>query len=319
MRLIAQLKLLPTPDQHAALLHTLEQANAVCNAMSAAVWTTQTFKQFDLHRLVYAPTKATSGLSAQMIVRQIAKVADAYKHDRTVQRIFTPRGAISYDDRILSWNLHAPSVSIWTLTGRQSIPFVCGKRQWELLQSRRGETDLAYVRGQFYLLASCDVEEPTPDDVDGVLGVDFGIVNIATTSDGDTYSGAAVERTRQRYSRRRSALQTVGTKNAKRRLKQISGKQRRFQKDTNHRISKQLVANAQHTTRLIAVEALTGIRTRARVRGAAQRAKHSNWSFHQLRSFVTYKAARVGIQLIAVDPRFTSQACNRCGTVDKRN
>jgi putative transposase len=214
MKLIAQLKLLPTPDQHAALLQTLEQANEVCNAISQTAWNAQIFKQFDVHKLVYDHTKATSGLSAQMVVRQIAKVADAYKIDRNVQRTFAPHGAISYDDRILSWNMHAPSVSIWTVNGRQSIPFVCGQRQWELLQSRRGETDLVYVNGQFYLLATCDVEEPTPDDVNGTLGVDLGIVNISTDSDGETYSGAVVERVRRRYQRRRSALQAVGTKDA---------------------------------------------------------------------------------------------------------
>ena len=317
MRLIAQLKLLPTSEQHAALLRTLETANVVCNDISAAAWNAQTFKQFDVHKLVYDATKATSGLSAQMVVRQIAKVADAYKIDREVQRTFKPHGAIAYDDRILSWNLHAPSVSIWTVHGRQSIPFVCGARQWALLQTRRGETDLAYVKGQFYLLATCDVEEPTPADVDGTLGVDLGIVNSTTDSDGECFSGAAVERPRQRCHRRRRALEAVGTNNAKRRLRQISGNQRRFQTNTNHTIAKRLVAKAQHTKRRIALEDLTHLRSRARVRGTAQRARHSNWSFGQLRAFVQYKAA--GVRVVLVNPAYTSQTCSACGYCDTRN
>ncbi|WP_110520316.1 RNA-guided endonuclease InsQ/TnpB family protein [Herpetosiphon llansteffanensis] len=319
MKLIAQLKLLPTSDQHAALLRTVEQANVVCNAISQTVWQSQTFKQFDVHTLVYDHIRATSGLSAQMVVRQIAKVADAYKIDRTVQRTFAPHGAISYDDRILSWNMHAPSVSIWTVNGRQSIPFVCGKRQWELLQSRRGETDLAYVNGQFYLLATCDVEEPTPDDVDRTIGVDLGIVNTSTDSDGETYSGAQIERVRQRYQRRRSALQAVGTKNAKRRLKSISGKQRRFQTNTNHTIAKRLVAKAKCTKRQIALEDLTHIRSRVKASGRQQRARHSNWSFNQLRQFVTYKAAIAGVRVVLVNPAYTSRTCSACGHCDKRN
>ncbi|WP_345721821.1 transposase [Herpetosiphon gulosus] len=319
MKLIAQLKLLPTSDQHAALLQTLEQANVVCNAISQTAWQSQTFKQFDVHTLVYDHIRATSGLSAQMVVRQIAKVADAYKIDRKVQRTFTPHGAISYDDRILSWNMHAPSVSIWTVNGRQSIPFVCGKRQWELVQSRRGETDLAYVNGQFYLLATCDVEEPTPDDVDRTIGVDLGIVNISTDSDGETYSGAQIERVRQRYQRRRSALQAVGTKNAKRRLKSISGKQRRFQTNTNHTIAKRLVAKAKCTKRQIALEDLTHIRSRVKASGRQQRARHSNWSFNQLRQFVTYKAAIAGVRVVLVNPTYTSRTCSACGHCDKRN
>ncbi|HYF65681.1 MAG TPA: transposase [Herpetosiphonaceae bacterium] len=277
MKLTAAIKLLPTPDQATALQRTLETANAACNTISQSAWQARTFKQFDLHRLCYANTRAAFGLSAQLVVRCIAKVADAYKLDHDRLRTFRPHGAIAYDDRILSWALPDRSVSIWTLDGRQRVPFVCGPRQWELVHTQRGETDLALVNGQWYLFAACEVEEPTPDDATGVVGVDLGIVNLATDSDGETFSGAQVEHVRQRYQRRRDRLQTVGTKWAKRRLKTLSGKQHRFQKDTNHRISKQLVAKAQRTKQAIAVEELTGIGQRARVHGPEQRARHSNW------------------------------------------
>lgn len=193
MRLTAKIKLLPTPDQQRALQQTLETANAACNTISQSAWATKTFRQFDIHRLCYADTRDAFGLSAQMTVRCIAKVADAYKRDRGTQRVFKAHGAIAYDDRILSWNMAALSVSIWTMHGRQSIPFVCGPRQWELLQTQRGETDLALVAGQWYLLAACEIEEPTPADVEDALGVDLGIVNLATDSDGETHSGAQVE------------------------------------------------------------------------------------------------------------------------------
>ena len=184
MKLIAQLKLQPTPAQADLLLRTLEQANAACDSISQAAWQAQTFGQFPLHRLSYADVREGFRLAAQMAVRCVSKVAHAYKVDRKHPHSFKPTGAIAYDDRILSWNLQEPSVSIWTLDGRQSIPFVCGQRQWELLQTRHGETDLAYVRGAFYLLAVCDVEEPEPGDVEGTLGVDLGVTNVAVDSDG---------------------------------------------------------------------------------------------------------------------------------------
>jgi hypothetical protein len=38
MKLTAQLKLLPTPQQAAALKRTLEAANAACNAISQVAW-----------------------------------------------------------------------------------------------------------------------------------------------------------------------------------------------------------------------------------------------------------------------------------------
>ena len=318
-KLIAHLKLQPTPEQEDALLRTLETANDACNTISKTAWDTQTFKQFDIHRQSYEHIRSTFGLTAQMVVRCIAKVADVYKVYKGGKRAFKKHGAVPYDDRILSWNMHAPSVSIWTVDGRQSIPFVCGRRQWELLQTRRGETDLVSIKGQFYLLAVCDVEEPTPDDVEGILGVDLGIVNIATDSDGHTHSGQHVERVRTRYYLRRKRLQAVDTKNSNRRLKQLSGKQAKFQKDTNHRIAKHLVSVAKHTKRMIALEDLNGIREQVRVRGKQHRARHSNWSFGQLRSFIDYKARLAGVRVVLVDPAYTSQTCNQCGCVNKRN
>jgi hypothetical protein len=44
MKAIAQIKLNPTPEQHAALKQTLQQANAACNDISQTAWDAHTFK-----------------------------------------------------------------------------------------------------------------------------------------------------------------------------------------------------------------------------------------------------------------------------------
>lgn len=318
MKLIAQVKLLPTPEQYEALKHTLETANAACNAISDAAWEHRVFRQFSLHKLVYRHIRERFGLSAQLVVRLIAKVADAYKLDRATRRTFKPLGSIAYDDRILSWNPHAPEVSIWTVAGRERIPFAAGERQHELLKFRQGETDLVYHRGTFYLLATCNVEEPDPATVDGVLGIDLGIVNIATDSDGEVYSGKAINNVRHRHRRLRRKLQRQGTKAARRRLKKLSGKERRFARNTNHTISKRLVARAQDTNRAIALEDLTHLRSRVTVR-RRQRATLHSWSFSQLRQYIEYKARLAGVPVVLVDPRNTSRTCPACGQIDKRN
>jgi hypothetical protein len=62
----------------------------------------------------------------------------------------------------------------------------------ELLQHQRGESDLAYRRGVFYLAATCDVTESATAEPSDVLGVDLGVANIASDSDGLRYSGSAV-------------------------------------------------------------------------------------------------------------------------------
>ncbi|HWN10754.1 MAG TPA: transposase, partial [Pyrinomonadaceae bacterium] len=318
MKLIAQVKLIPSREQARLLKQTLEQANAACDAISELAWESQTFGQYAIHKAYYSQIREQFGLSAQIVVRCIAKVADAYKLDKQTQRRFKPLGAIAFDDRILTWRTEKQFVNIWTIEGRQPIPYVCGERQKKMLESRQGESDLVYRKGKFFLLAVCEIPEPTPQEIDDAIGVDFGIVNIATDSDGQTYSGEAIEKNRQWYQKRRAVLQQVGTPSAKRRLKKLSGKQSRYQRDVNHRISKELVSKAKDTNRAIAIEELTHIRSRTTVR-RKDRAKHSNWTFSQLRVFLTYKAIREGISLIAVDPRNTSRTCSVCGHCEKAN
>ncbi len=156
MKLIAQLQLKPTPEQSQALKETLEVANAACDYLSELAWDTQTFGQFALHKIGYNGTRERFNLSSQVIVRSVSKVADAYKLDKKTKRTFKPLGAISYDDRILTYQLDKRQVSIWTTAGRIKIPFVCGQHQAALLQTRQGESDLLF--GQRQILPFGDVQ-----------------------------------------------------------------------------------------------------------------------------------------------------------------
>jgi putative transposase len=209
-------------------------------------------------------------------------------------------------------------VNVWTVAGRQLIPYVCGQRQKQLLESRQGESDLLYRKGNFFLLAVCDIQEPTAKEIDDAIGVDFGIIKIATDSDGQSFTGERVENKRQAYAKQRSIVQKVGTRAAHHKLKKMSGKQRRYQTNENHRISKEIVLNAKRTKRAIGIEELTHIRSRTRVRHR-QRARQSNWAFSQLRSFIEYKAQREGIPVIVVSAAYTSQTCSVCGHCEKAN
>ena len=267
-----------------------------------------------MQKLVYAEVRQQFGLSAQLT---IAKVVEAYKRDKKILPTFRPHGAIVYDQRILSWK-SADRISILVLTGRETIPVLVGNYQRARMDRVRGQADLLYVRGEFYLAVVVDVPEPPAIETDGVLGVDFGIVNLATDSDGECHSGETADQTRRHYERLRSSLQKVGTKSAKRKLKRLSGRERRFKKNTNHCISKRLVEKAVDTKRAIALEDLKGIRERTTVK-KAMRSRHSKWAFAELRTFVEYKAILRGVRVVQVDPRNTSRACSRCGCIDKRN
>jgi putative transposase len=155
-------------------------------------------------------------------------------------------------------------------------------------------------------------------DAQDILGVDFGVVNLITDSDGEAFTGAKIDETRRKHAHRRRNLQRKGTRSGKRKLKELSGKQARFQRDTNHVISKRLILKAKDTTRGIAIENLKGISKRVTVR-RSQRARHGNWAFAQLRNFLEYKSKLNGVALYAVDPRNSSRECSRCGYTDKAN
>jgi IS605 OrfB family transposase len=292
-------------------------ANAACDWLSTKAFETKIFGQYNLHNLAYHDCRsAFPHLSAQVVVRCIAKVADAYKLDIKTKRAFKPMGSIAYDARILSWK--DDGVSIWTIQGRHRISFVCSREQRRLLNFARGESKLILRKGKFFLFVTIDVPDTEEKKIIGWLGVDMGIVNLAVDSDGEFHSGAAVEAVRQKYSAHRQRLQECGTKSAKRRLKKISGKEARFRSIENHRISKSIVFKARDTGRGIALEDLKGITKRVTVRHS-QRARHMSWAFCQIRMFLTYKARLLGIKLQLVDPRYTSQSCPECGVIDKRN
>jgi IS605 OrfB family transposase len=317
MKLMLATKLLPTPDQHAALLATMKRFNAACDAIAEVAFAEKSANRVHLQRLVYADIRARFGLSAQMTVRAIAKVCEAFKRDRSIKPTFRPHGAVVYDERIFSWK-GLDRVSLLTLNGREIIPVVMGGYQRQRIEKVRGQADLVFRNGTFYLLATVDLPTPESFDPDGYLGVDLGLKNIATDSDGESYSGAHFANLRNRHARLRAKLQRKGTNSAKRLLRQRRLKERRFARAVNHRIAKALVRKACDTSRGIAVEDLKGIRARTTVRKSQRRAHHS-WAFGQLRAFVTYKAALAGVPIMVVDPRDTSRTCPECGSVDKHN
>ena len=318
MKLVAQVKLQPTAQQGDGLKRTMEAANCAANFLSTLAWDTKQFRQYDLHHSAYYAIREQFGLSAQAAVRVVAKVANAYKIDKKVRRTFRLLGSVAFDDRILRIVPDKKTVSIWTLDGRQQMTFVCGERQATMLQGQRGESDLIYRGGEFYLLATCDVDEASVSDVDGFLGVDLGIANIAVDSDGTVHQGKTVKNVRYRHRRLRTKLQRKGTKSTRRRLEQLAGKEQKFATWTNHNISKSIVAKAKDTDRGIALEDLGGIRDRVTVRKPQRAALHS-WSFCQLRSFIEYKAKLAGVPVVAVDPRNTSRTCPSCDHIDKAN
>jgi putative transposase len=319
MKLILQLQLLPTAEQRTELLETMERFNAAAAFAAKVGFEHKVYGQVSIHGLAYREIRERFGLTSQMAVRAIAKAVECFQRDKSVCPIFKSRGAICYDQRVLSFK-GLTTVSLWAMKGRLLIPFVCGAYQKERQGRIKGQADLVYRQGKFYLLCTIEMPEDTPIKPTDVLGVDLGIVNIATDSTGEMFSGEVVQRNRRRRATARKQHQRKGSKRAKRKLKQMAGRQRRFQAKTNHEISRKLVAKAKALGVGIAMEDLSGIRDRVEPTVKRRfRRQFGNWGFAQLLSFVEYKAKLAGVPVIKVDPRNSSRTYSQCGHCEKGN
>ncbi|MEU9363286.1 transposase [Streptomyces avermitilis] len=341
MELVVRAKLLPTTVQAVALEATLHACNEAATWAAEVAFEKDARRPLTLRKHTYTQIRERWGLGAQAAQHAVKKTCDAYttlranlrngrygrpgstRHARASGKpvVFRPEAAQPYDDRMLSWQHTENTVSIWTTTGRmKGVKFTGQAEQLEVLAAhRQGESDLVRQGGKWFLIATCEIPEATLNARPvGFIGVDLGIENIAATSDGVRHSGRQINRKRANDRRQRSKLQKKNTKSAKRRAKKRAGKEARRNKDVNHKISKRIVAEAERTGRGIALEELTGIRERARLRKPQRVTLHS-WPFAQLGVFIAYKARRAGVPVVYVDPACTSQECSQCHHTARNN
>ncbi|WP_188195162.1 hypothetical protein [Nonomuraea sp. SYSU D8015] len=126
-------------------------------------WQQRTFAVVELHRLAHYPVRAQfAALGAQAAVRAIARVAGAYANRRATKKrahVFRPHDAVAYDARLMSWNRDARTVSLWTLTGRVTVPYVGRPEDLKAVDTLPlGEADLIFRRGVWLL----QVMRPAP-------------------------------------------------------------------------------------------------------------------------------------------------------------
>ena len=181
-----------------------------------------------------------------------------------------------------------------------------------------GSSDLCLdKKGKFWLHITVNSQEEIVEPTGNVVGVDLGVCRPAVTSTKKFLGRRWWREVEARTFRIKRALQAKGTKSAKKHLKKISSRLERFRRDCDHVLSKQLIQSVKKGD-TIALEDLTDIRTRMKVRKATMRRLHS-WSFARLQFFLAYKALMAGVFVVYVDPRYTSQKCSVCGHTAKAN
>jgi IS605 OrfB family transposase len=223
------------------------------------------------------------------------------------------------------YSLSKSLFSINTLSGRIKVSYEAkGMEAYFDSSWAFGTAKMVHKVGKFFLHISVSKErEETPvQAIKQVVGADLGINFVATVYDTDGkctfFPGRRVKDKRSRYKQVRKELQQVGTPSARRKLKRSGEREHRWMMDVNHRISKALVHRYEPNT-LFVVEDLTGIRAATETVRIAERYETVSWSFYQLRKMIEYKAMLRGAKVIAVDPRYTSQTCPKCGHKEKSN
>jgi IS605 OrfB family transposase len=311
-------KMRPSDGQASNLARTaVAFAEAATIALQHAT-EAKTSNRIRLQHLCYREIKKRTSLSANLVIRAIARACWAVRAARAKGKTvnaFRPT-SIDYDQRIFEWREQDEQVSLSTLDGRIRVPLALGEYQRSALAGKR-PTCAKVVRERkgwsIHIVVSDEPGKSTP--VIGAIGVDRGIYNVAVTSTGRFYGGRKSLHQRKKNLSRKARLQRKGTRAAKRTLKRLSRKESRRVRDQNHVVSKAIVAEAKASGSAVALEDLKGIRNRRgmkRQSGKKSRTMLNAWPFRQLEEFIRYKAEQAGVQVVEVPAYRSSHTCPRC-------
>lgn len=322
----AKVKLLPNEVQQLQLIETLKSIKLALNYTSKAAYDNNLLSAFKkLQTLVYTDLREQFNLKSQMACNVCSVVAGTYASmksngEKTLAIYNKPKFQYSYN-RDYSFTKDN-FVSVGTLNKRIKVPFITKGLEhyfdgtWEF-----GTATLVYKKGKFYLHIAVKKEIETNTKINNVVGVDLGmrfLITAINSKDNHLFiNGKQIKQVKAKYVKLRKQLQSRGTKSAKRKLKEISGRENRFMTNTNHCISKALLNFAEENS-LIVLEDLTGINLSTIVRNK-DRYYRLSWTFAQLRQFIEYKALLRNTSVIAVNPKHTSQMCPKCGYTHKNN
>lgn len=283
--------------------------------------------RFKLHHLVYKNIRKKFNLPADFTIEVIGKASANLKSTKFKVKPIINKANISFNRKLFTFCFDKVRIATFKPRQRIDIPIYIPEYYWKYLDWRYQTLEMIKDRkGRlfFHITFSREVRrhseqsaktvENTPLSCgDKILGVDLGVNNLAVTSDGKVFTGYKTKI--KQFQNLRRKLQAKGTKSAKRKLKRISGRQKRYMAWVNHNISKQIVGSAD----VIVLEDLKGIRkTRNKYMGKRLNRWFNSWSFYQLQSFIKYKASYDGKKVIFVNPYMTSQICSNCGKIGSR-
>ncbi|HEY9433903.1 MAG TPA: RNA-guided endonuclease TnpB family protein, partial [Blastocatellia bacterium] len=267
------------------LKSTMEEFNRACNTLSELAFQRDLHRKYDIHHEGYRLIRQETNLPAQHVINVIAKVSAVYTRAPNKWHQFKPHSSLRYDAKSMTLRPDYQTVSLAVcpkgrITGQLQMS---ARMRKQLQQSEPGSAELVYRKGNFFLHISITIPAPQVKQPQGSLGVDLGFNRVAVTSDNKFHTAKNIRHKKSGYKRTRRSLQANGGKSAKRALKRVSGRERRFVADTNHCVSKQIVADARANNQRIALEDLNGIRETGKAKCVHE------WSFAELQQMIRYK------------------------------
>lgn len=321
-----RLILKPTAEQAEALRETTAQFTASFNHVAACGWSLQVGNAYTLHKLTYRDCKnASPALVSDLHVQARQKAAEAVrsvlalqKKQRKVSCPASPACPPRFNLHTYSLSWEAGTVRLSTTRGRTTCPFRLPPYAAYAAGCPVATADLIEKKGRHYLHVVVTLPDVPVVETGIALGVDLGVTHPAVTSAGKFLGKKHWREVVKRRLRLKRKLQANGSKSAKRHLRRLAGRDKRFRRDCDHVLSRRIVDSVDQGT-VIVIENLANIRRRVKARrGEAKRRLHS-WSFAQLKGFLEYKAETKGCCVVGVDPRHTSQRCNVCGHLARGN
>jgi IS605 OrfB family transposase len=301
-------KLVMASSAEQELKSAMEEFNRACNTLSELAFQRDLHRRYDIHHEGYRLIRDETNLPSQHVINAIAKVSAVYTRDQNKWHQFKPHSSVRYDAKSMTLGHDCQTASLTIcpkgrVIGRLQMS---ARMRNQLCQGELGSAELVYRKGNFYLHISITIPALEVKHPQGSLGVDLGFSRVAVTSDNKFHTAKNIRHKKSCYKRTRRSLQANGSKSAKRALKRVSGCERRFVADTNHCVSKQIVADAKANNQRIVLEDLNGIRETGKAKCVHE------WSFAELQWMIRYKAAMAGVEVVTVSPRYTSQTCSRC-------
>ena len=306
-------KLSINPDDTSILNELFKRYASACTEIAQYGRDHKEDNAIRLHHALYRATREKYKLPANLVVTALRRASGTLKTAHLKGKFEYRPTFVGLDER--TFTLKGEAVSFSTHAGKRvKATLDIGKYQRDAITGQK-PTSATLVKAKSGFYINIVVESEVPDATGGgVLGVDLGIRNIAVASTGKKFDGKAIHEYREKRWKIRASLQSNGGRGAKRRLRQLSGKEARSMTHRNHEIAKAIVAEAvRNGCSVIVFEDLKKIRDRLRVPNKHRNRMVSLWAFAQLQAFVEYKAAMRGIRVLKINPAYTSQTCHVCG------